>query len=435
MRPQTPWPSGVESGGLGDTGESSMVLIGNPGNRRTAGLQAARARWGLPPAEVISYVELIHAAEQGAEALAELLSERLRRVGGSGLPLLRLDAPGEDDEVERAMIRLGDPQRPGDDRFAPPWSVHASAIRAEAVRGLRPDKGLIRYPAQWFRGFCRLLALCEQAGALAGAAHSTGAALRWINAPADIAQMFDKRQCQRILAARGVPVPRMLSLGAEIGSYAELRAAMAAERMNRLFIKLASGSGASGVIAYQFNPRNGEERAVTTIAMEQSSDSGAGKLILYNSKRLRRYTDHSTIRTLIDWLCGEGAQIESWIPKAQAHGCSYDLRQLVVAGQACHLVARLSRSPITNLHLRNERMEAEQTGLGKEQLRRAAATAESTLAAFPGSWVAGVDVLLQAESLSPYVVDVNPFGDLLYHVRYQGMNPYEWQMKLIRHMM
>lgn len=425
----------TEGAAGGEPSGPPLVLIGNPGNRRTTGLQAARACWKLPPAELISYMELIGAAEQGVDALAELLSQRLRLAGGSGLPQLRLDAPGENDEVERAMIRLGDPQRQGDDRLAPALSGSASAIRAGAVDGLRSDKGLIRYPAQWFRGFCRLLALCERAGKMAGESRPAGAGPQWINAPADIARMFDKRQCQRILAAHGVPIPRMLGRDTAIGSYEQLRAAMAAERMNRLFIKLASGSGASGVIAYQFNPRTGEERAVTTMAMERGCRSAAGKLALYNSKRLRSYADNGDIRALIDWLCAEGAQIEAWIPKAQTRGCSYDLRQLVVAGRACHLVARLSRSPITNLHLRNERMEAEQMELGEEPLLRAAAAAESTLAAFPASWMAGVDVLLQTGSLRPYIVDVNPFGDLLYHIRYHGMNPYEWQMKLMRQRM
>lgn len=40
--------------------------------------------------------------------------------------------------------------------------------------------------------------------------------------------------------------------------------------MNRVFVKLACGSGASGVVAYQINPRTGDEIAITTMGMEQA---------------------------------------------------------------------------------------------------------------------------------------------------------------------
>jgi hypothetical protein len=56
-------------------------------------------------------------------------------------------------------------------------------------------------------------------------------------------------------------------------------------------------------------------------------------------------------------------------------------------------------------------------------------TAEAALRAFPGSFTAGVDVLVQQGSGRTYAIDVNPFGDLLYGAEYEGMNTYEWQMR------
>ncbi|MFD1909381.1 hypothetical protein ACFTAO_05070 [Paenibacillus rhizoplanae] len=37
--------------------------------------------------------------------------------------------------------------------------------------------------------------------------------------------------------------------------------------------------------------------------------------------------------------------------------------------------------------------------------------------------------MLVGSSGQTYTADVNPFGDLLYDVEYQGCNTYEWEMK------
>ena len=55
-----------------------------------------------------------------------------------------------------------------------------------------------------------------------------------------------------------------------IRNYMDLRSSMKSAEMHRVFVKLACGSGASGVVAYQVNPRTGDEIAVTTLGMEQS---------------------------------------------------------------------------------------------------------------------------------------------------------------------
>lgn len=219
----------------------------------------------------------------------------------------------------------------------------------------------------------------------------------------------------------------MPALPAPVGSiknYDELQAAISASGMKRLFIKLACGSGAAGVIAYQLNPRTGEELAITTIGMEERE----GGCTFYNAGLLRRYRERSSIRRIIDWVCREGAHIERWIEKESFESKSFDVRQLVVNGRACHTVMRLSSTPITNLHLRNERrMDSDQI-LSTEVEQAVKLTAEAALRVFPGSTSAGVDVLVQRGSGMTYPIDINPFGDLLYGAEYEGMNTYEWQM-------
>jgi hypothetical protein len=196
--------------------------------------------------------------------------------------------------------------------------------------------------------------------------------------------------------------------------------------MHRVFIKLATGSAASGVIAYQRHPSTGAEIAITTIGIERYA---ARPPIFYNAGKLRRYTDSADIAAIVDWLYRHGAYAEQWIAKRGFDGRAFDIRQLVVAGEPCHAIARVSSTPITNLHLRSERMSPEQAGLSPESIERVRCIAAGAVGAFPRSAVAGIDVLVSEGSERCYVADVNPFGDLLYGARHEGMDPYEWEMR------
>lgn len=432
--PQLPLPGGAQTEGTQtDAAEKSemlaghgrpMVIIGQPGDKRTGGVQRARAKLRLPPAAVVPYAALL---EHGGLAAA------LRAVGHGALtraeaPLLRAESPGSGFAAERALIALGAPDAPAwaDGAPAEAGALHPlgarpdpqplSAARAAALPELR---GVLHHPSQWFRGYCRALArLKAEAAALWPQA-------RWQNDPADIAAMTDKRRTQAILAAAGVPVPEPLGGIVPPDGYESLRALMLERRMHRVFIKLAFGSAASGVVAYQINPATGAELAQTTVGIERYITRPP---VYYNAGKLRRYEDRETIAALINWLYRHGAYCERWIPKASWNGRAFDIRQLVVCGKACHSTARASRTPITNLHLRSQRVDPALTGLAPETLALAARTAERAAAAFPGSAVAGIDVLAAADGRSVYVADVNPFGDLLYDITHQGCDPYEWEM-------
>lgn len=80
--------------------EKDLLLISNPDNRRTAGIQEARRQMGMKPATVLSYENLLRTWRRGG-GLAELVEFI------SPSPLIRLDAPGEDWEVERGLLHLG----------------------------------------------------------------------------------------------------------------------------------------------------------------------------------------------------------------------------------------------------------------------------------------------------------------------------------------
>lgn len=417
--------------------EKDLLLIGNPDNRRTAGIQEARKQMGMKPATVLPYGHLLRTWRHGG-SLAELV-----QFGSLG-PLIRLDAPGEDWEVERGLLHLGaadyevsdskvlSDQVPSfkgakacveTDLPSSLQKVKRESFSAEGALTLEQQWGRIYAPAQWFRGWKACL------DRIAREAREVCPDVQFWNDPAEIGMMFDKRECQLHLMRHGISVPPILPSSEPIQCWEQLRVAMDASRIHRVFVKLACGSAASGVVAYQVNPRTGAEIAVTTVGMETSQ----GRTLFYNEGKLQKYTHLEEIRTLLDWLCAEGAQIERWMPKATLNQRAYDIRQLVAAGQAGHSVMRLSHTPITNLHLRNERMLPAEAGLPQPHMSIIQRAAQDTMLTFPNSWSAGIDVMLTS-GMEPraYVLDVNPFGDLLYRVKHQKLTPYEWEMKLLR---
>jgi glutathione synthase/RimK-type ligase-like ATP-grasp enzyme len=341
-------------------------------------------------------------------------------------PLLRLESPGGSFQTEKALIALGAPDAAveGDDTLHPlPDHPGSYPLSASSALRLPELPGVLHHPGQWFRGYCRLLAKLrrEAETALPGA--------KWLNDPKDIALMTDKRRTQEALTLAGVAVPRIIGGAAALPTdYETLREAMAAERIYRVFVKLASGSAASGVIAYQVNPVTGAEIAVTTIGVERYVTRPP---VYYNSGKLKRYTESGEIAAIVNWLYKHGAHAEQWIAKRRVRGLSCDIRQLVAGGKAGHAVVRASKTPVTNLHLRSQRMDAGEAGLStevQEQVRRIALQAA---AVFPSSFSMGIDVLVSEGAQRCYVADVNPFGDLLYGVRHEGLTPYEWEMSLL----
>src|SRR5262249_19699457 len=152
------------------------------------------------------------------------------------------------------------------------------------------DRGRILYPRQWYRGFRAVLR--RLAAELEG--HP---GVRWTSDPEEIVTLFDKRRCQQLFARAGLPVPAALG---PVRSFGELTARMAETGLRRVFVKLACGSSASGVVA--FRTGGGRMQAVTTVEMERRG----GELRLYNSRRVRTYESPADVVPLLEALCREG---------------------------------------------------------------------------------------------------------------------------------
>ncbi|GAA1438108.1 STM4014 family protein [Nocardiopsis tropica] len=354
------------------TRERPLVVVGVPGNRRLDLFLAAARSSGLAPPSVVPWRELA--------------------AGPVRLPdcgLVRVDSPGGDVETER-LLR-------GWDRAPDPYRAEGTADHHAGFRAA-------------------LDRLSEAAAAAPGA--------RLLQDPQDLVDMCDKRRCHARLARAGIPVAP--ALPGPVTGYASLRAAMADHGWTRVFVKPAHGSSASGVVALAV-ASDSRVRAVTTADLVRGGD---GSVRLFNSLRPRTYTSEPNVAAVVDALAPEGLHVERWVPKAGFDGRVLDLRVVVVAGRATHVVARTSSSPMTNLHLGNARgdIDALRASVGPRAWAEATATAEAAAACFPRTLHAGVDLMPSPGWRRFTVCEVNAFGDLLPGVLHEGRDTYAEQL-------
>lgn len=370
-----------------------FVVIGHPTSDRVARFQTALTEAGQPPARIIGYADLI----AGRVSLPEVVEPGA---------VVRIDSPDRDFAVERAILALG--AGVADEEGGYDRASHS------AITALADVPGAIRFPRQWYLGYRELLR--RTASQLADCPPH-----RLMNHPDEIAIMFDKRRCHALLAENGVAVPRALG---PVRSHEELLARMRESGMSRVFVKLAHGSSASGVVAYQVS--GDRHQATTTVELVQA----AGKARLFNNRRVRTYRDRREIAALIDALCHHRVHIEQWVPKAGFKGRTFDLRVVVIRGAAQHVVVRLSHHAMTNLHLSGGRtrgrlpLEALADRLSPTAWAAARQTCERAMALFPRTVYAGIDLLIAADYRRHAIAEVNAFGDLLFNVWHNGKDTY-----------
>lgn len=375
-------------------GATEFVVIGDPRSERVELFDRALARQGQMAARVVSYLDLMG----GRVTLQDHVREGA---------VVRIESPGDSFEVELALLAWGAAVEDKEGSFA--------RASAEEVAALEFDRGAILYPRQWFLGYRRVLRLIEEQ-------LDQCPPHMLMSHPRAIATMFDKPRCHALLECGGVPVPRGL---APVGSYDELMARMREAGCYGVFVKLAHGSSASGVVAYRVSGER--HQATTTVEIVP----GPGGPRLYNSRRLRVYTRQSDVATLVDALCEHRVHVERWVPKAGIGGKTLDLRVLVVGGEARHVVVRLNSGTITNLHLSNTRtggrmsLDALMPRLDASAWDEARQSCERAVELFPGALYAGIDLLITSDFKGHAVAEVNAFGDLLYGAQHEGRDPYE----------
>jgi len=379
---------------LQNNGPPDLVVIGNVGDKRVELFQATLARLGLPAARLVEYLDLIAKRVE----LADVLTTK---------SIVRIESPGRNFEVERALLALGgeceEPE--GEGRYA--------RLSRKTIEELRFEKGLVLPSRQWYLGYCVVLA---QIARVVEPGHL-------FNLPVDIQLMFDKRACHAFLSRQGIAVPP--SLG-PVYTYDELLELMREKRCSQVFVKLAHGSSASGVVAYRWQGER--HQAMTTVQMV----FGVNGTRLYNSRVIQVYRQQKLIARLINALCEQRVQVEQWIPRASYAGQTFDMRVVTIAGQPRHCIARLSRSPLTNLHLLNKREESAKIRelVGETVWERALADCQGA-AQLLRSLYTGIDLLFSADLQRHAIVEMNAFGDLLPGLLYQGRDTYTAEIEAL----
>jgi glutathione synthase/RimK-type ligase-like ATP-grasp enzyme len=358
-------------------------VLGNPENRRVTLFSESFEASGFGKPIVLSYLDALR-------------TNLLKETDFSG-SVLRIESPGENFEVRKLLIAKGSAVAQNEGF---PFISEEQAMVLE-------DPAEIIHTRQWYLGFKTLLhEVDEELKKYPGASV--------MNHPSDIALMFDKKACQEYLKKQRVAVPDFYTMVTNYRQLLEL-------------IKPAHASSASGVIAFRIS--GDKQQAVTSIELKREDN----RVRLFNSLKLKTYTDQADIETIIDRVLTENAIVEQWLNKATIKDQYFDLRVLVIAGHARHIVVRKSKQVITNLHLGNKRGSLEElvATIGEEKLAEVRSLAEQAAACFPDSLYCGIDILVAADKKDIRVLEVNAFGDLLPNVWHQDKNCYEAEVEAL----
>lgn len=256
----------------------------------------------------------------------------------------------------------------------------------------------------------------------------------FFNDPGQILALLDKRGCKKKLLDAGLPVTQEVGnpdAGHLVSDAESLLELMSGRKIYQVFIKPVNGSGAAGIAAFRFQPKTGR-MVLYTCALEHPADG-----LLVNTKRLRCFSGRSgekggQVFSLLNRILALGCIVERWYAKAEYEGYSYDLRAVVQEGRMDYLLARLSKGPITNLHLNNRPLPAPCLNLPEPVLASVEALCQRACGCFPGMNSVGMDILLERRSLTPRIIEMNGQGDLLYQDIYRDNRIYLHQAGMMK---
>jgi len=369
-------------------------ILASAGDPRVTAFQLALKKQQQPAATVLSYLDLIQSSDNTVAAL------------GQAPCILRIDSTGRCQQTYRQLLIKGG---------AVLQANQQAALSPSQVNQQCKEKGRIIAPQQLYAGYHAVLSLLNSQ-------LNTLNTVQLMNHPSDILLAQDKVSCHQHLSHHSVPVPQ--SLG-HIQNYDQLREVMQQLNIPRIFIKQRHSSAASGIIALETS--GSKIQVKTTIETNLRANN---ELALFNTRRLRHLNNEADIATLVNSLCTLGVHVERWIPKAQVSGLNVDLRILMIKGKACHKVLRLSKTPMTNLHLLNQRDSADTL---KQKMTTQAWDAminscEKAAQCFPQSLYVALDVVVSIGLKKHAIIEVNALGDFLKDTYYQGFSPQELEI-------
>ncbi len=130
--------------------------------------------------------------------------------------------------------------------------------------------------------------------------------VNYMNNPKAIINCLDKVFAKKLMDDREIPATKMI--GYDVEDYDDFRLLIESERLTEVFIKPRYGSGASGIIAYRYNPKTKEEIIYTTMVLGEADE-------LLNLKEIKKSNNHEYIKTLINAICKTGVVVERWEKK------------------------------------------------------------------------------------------------------------------------
>ncbi len=227
---------------------------------------------------------------------------------------------------------------------------------------------------------------------------------QFLNSPKSILTLLDKRLTKQILQSHGLATTYQFE--ETVGNTEQLLALMKVQKCYSVFVKPRFFSGAAGVLALRFNPTRNELILYTSCYCKDGQ--------LFNTKNLMRLTDSNDITNVLDLVLSLDCVVERWHPKSSYNKKSYDLRVVYQFGKIAHIVVRLSGGPITNLHLNNQPLDFESLGLSDEVIQNIDRLCSQAMDLFDGLNYAGIDILLDRDTLKPRIIEMNGQGDLIY---------------------
>ncbi len=237
---------------------------------------------------------------------------------------------------------------------------------------------------------------------------------RWLVTPNDAVLMGDKWRCQQHLGQQHLQVPPLLG---EVTSFDALRAMMRQQACHRVMLKTRYGSSASGVLAIRTDRQASRWQMIGSVE--------ASNARLYNSLQLRRYHQLDDIINIVNQLTKQPCYAEQWLSKPKIRQQHFDLRAVCFAGQARQCVLRCTDQVLSNLHLGNQRADA--NTLSAPVIMQLQACAAQLQMAFPDSVSIAFDAIPLANGIR--VIECNAFGDLLPGVCTAGLESYDDQAR------
>lgn len=365
-----------------------VVILGPGVGRRILQFLEAARRAGIRNVPVVGYADFARNPE------------RLVKLLGPGA-WLRFESPDEDASAFRALYEAG--------------KVKAETLGYPVLSDRDLDAACagsaIGSPAQLAFG------LQELTGRAARIARDRGALVS--ADPDEIALCYDKRGCNAHLGRNRIPTPESLDLPEHFDA---LLAGLEGLPGRRAFVKLNHGAGAAGTLAIAAGPRG----QIVAYTAKVRTDAA-----VYTTKRVRRCTDIAEIRDLFQAILPLGLHVERWLPKAGIDGRTVDLRLVSTRSGKPFAVLRMSRSPITNLHLDAERAPAERlfSQMQPSAVQSLLQTANRTMCCFPGTAMLGLDIAVHTDLNRHSVLEVNAFGDHVRNVWIDGETPQDRQIR------